>query len=105
MLSYFFRCKKGNSFYFNSNFSWCVLDCPDYDRVREVRLLRVYIYPFHSPCYYLKTKISYYKYGVKVNRTETKWYPCKVSNLHASYDSMNLISDVCGIRIYRGAWV
>lgn len=105
MLSYYFRRKEGNTYYFNSNASWPVYDCPDYDRVRQVRLLRVYVYPFHSPCYYMKNKIAYYKHGIKVDRFESTWIPCKASDLHASYESMNVISDICGIRLYRGAWV
>lgn len=105
MVSYSYRGRGENSFYFIGFFHYSVYDCPDYDFVRCVRHIRIYTYPFHSPCYYIKNKYKYYKHGVQVGLERTEWRQCKVKEFLASYDSINLISDVCGIRIYRGAWV
>lgn len=104
-INYNYRGHDKGAFYFVGFWGWPVFDCPDFDHVRLARFIRVYTYPSHSPCYYIKNKYRYYKHGVLVSSEVTEWRQCKVKEFLASYDSINLISDVCGIRLYRGAWV
>lgn len=101
---YFFTGRYQNTYYFRALYHYREYDNPDYDTIRVVRLCRVYLYPFHSPVYSIRTRWHTVKNGITVETYDSGWNKCKVSEFQASPESVVNISDICGIRVYKGAW-